>query len=85
MEGKGVMKADGKPRYYIADGHEKAGEPIFHFMGTSSFCEYSVLHAVSVAKIRQDAPLEKVCLLGCGIATGWYNYFIIIKRSLRFM
>merc|ERR1712046_513371 len=39
--------------------------------GTSSFAEYSVLHEQSLAKIRKDAPLEKVCLLGCGIATGW--------------
>merc|ERR1719251_834547 len=40
-------------------------------MGTSSFAEYSVLHAESLAKVRRDAPLEKVCLLGCGISTGW--------------
>jgi S-(hydroxymethyl)glutathione dehydrogenase/alcohol dehydrogenase len=40
-------------------------------MGTSSFAEYSVLHEQSLAKIRQDAPLEKMCLLGCGISTGW--------------
>jgi len=39
--------------------------------GTSSFSEYGVLHAQSLAKIRRDAPLEKVCLLGCGISTGW--------------
>ncbi|CAE8594178.1 unnamed protein product, partial [Polarella glacialis] len=63
--GKGVMKADGKPRYTYE------GKPIYHFMGTSSFSEYSVLHAESLAKIRQDAPLDKVCLLGCGISTGW--------------
>merc|ERR1719420_2906841 len=63
--GKGVMLADGKPRYTYE------GKPIYHFMGTSSFSEYSVLHAQSLAKIRRDAPLEKCCLLGCGIATGW--------------
>jgi S-(hydroxymethyl)glutathione dehydrogenase/alcohol dehydrogenase len=40
-------------------------------MGTSSFAEYSVLHAVSLAKVRRDLPLEKGCLLGCGISTGW--------------
>merc|ERR1712147_575749 len=39
--------------------------------GTSSFAEYSVLHAVSLAKVRRDAPSEKICLLGCGISTGW--------------
>merc|ERR1719498_961240 len=59
------MKADSKPRFTYE------GKPIYHFMGTSSFSEYSVLHAVSLAKIRRDAPLEKCCLLGCGISTGW--------------
>merc|ERR1719498_1717275 len=59
------MKADSKPRFTYE------GKPIYHFMGTSSFAEYSVLHAVSLAKIRRDAPLEKICLLGCGISTGW--------------
>eukprot|EP00747_Dinoflagellata_sp_TGD_P181833 gnl/TRDRNA2_/TRDRNA2_35817_c0_seq1.p1 gnl/TRDRNA2_/TRDRNA2_35817_c0~~gnl/TRDRNA2_/TRDRNA2_35817_c0_seq1.p1 ORF type:complete len:702 (-),score=144.16 gnl/TRDRNA2_/TRDRNA2_35817_c0_seq1:33-1988(-) len=63
--GKGVMAADGKPRYTYE------GKPIYHFMGTSSFSEYSVLHKESVAKIRTDADLQKVCLLGCGISTGW--------------
>merc|ERR1719291_1441497 len=63
--GKGVMAGDGKPRFTYE------GKPIYHFMGTSSFVEYGVVHAQSLAKIRKDAPLEKVCLLGCGIATGW--------------
>lgn len=63
--GKGVMAGDGKPRFTYQ------GKPIYHFMGTSSFSEYGVLHAQSLAKIRPDAPLEKVCLLGCGISTGW--------------
>merc|ERR1712151_106705 len=63
--GKGVMAGDGKPRFT----HE--GKPIYHFMGTSSFSEFGVVHAQSIAKVRRDAPLEKVCLLGCGIATGW--------------
>lgn len=63
--GKGVMLNDGQPRYTYE------GKPIYHFMGTSSFVEYSILHAQSLAKCRRDAPLEKICLLGCGIATGW--------------
>jgi S-(hydroxymethyl)glutathione dehydrogenase / alcohol dehydrogenase len=63
--GRGVMAGDDKPRFTYE------GKPIYHFMGTSSFAEYSVLHAQSLAKIRRDAPLEKVCLLGCGISTGW--------------
>jgi len=63
--GKGVMAGDGKPRFSYE------GKPIYHFMGTSSFSEYGVVHMQSLAKVRQDAPLEKVCLLGCGISTGW--------------
>jgi S-(hydroxymethyl)glutathione dehydrogenase/alcohol dehydrogenase len=46
------------------------GKPIFHYMGTSTFSEYTVLPEISLAKIRKDAPLDKVCLLGCGITTG---------------
>lgn len=46
------------------------GKTIYHFMGTSTFSEYTVLPEISLARIRQDAPLEKVCLLGCGITTG---------------
>eukprot|EP00928_Gymnodinium_smaydae_P001837 TRINITY_DN1065_c0_g1_i1.p1 TRINITY_DN1065_c0_g1~~TRINITY_DN1065_c0_g1_i1.p1 ORF type:complete len:702 (+),score=165.32 TRINITY_DN1065_c0_g1_i1:144-2108(+) len=63
--GSGVMLADGKPRYSYQ------GKPIYHFMGTSSFSQYSILHAQSIAKVRRDAPLDKCCLLGCGISTGW--------------
>jgi len=63
--GKGVMAGNGQPRFSYE------GKPIYHFMGTSSFSEYGVLHAQSLAKVRKDAPLEKVCLLGCGISTGW--------------
>ncbi|CAD7927528.1 unnamed protein product [Amoebophrya sp. A120] len=63
--GKGIMKADSQPRFLYE------GQPIYHFMGTSTFAEYSVLHAQSLAKIPKEAPLEKVCLLGCGISTGW--------------
>lgn len=63
--GKGVMLSDGQTRYTYE------GKPLYHFMGTSSFVEYAVLHSQSLAKVRTDAPLEKVCLLGCGISTGW--------------
>lgn len=65
--GKGVMKADGKPRIRS----KKSGEPIFHFMGTSTFAEFCVVHEQSVAKIDKRAPLDRACLLGCGVATGW--------------
>lgn len=46
-------------------------QPLYHFMGTSTFSEYSVVHEQSVALIDSAAPLDKVCLLGCGVATGW--------------
>jgi S-(hydroxymethyl)glutathione dehydrogenase/alcohol dehydrogenase len=63
--GRGVMKADDKTRITYK------GKPIFHFMGCSTFSEYAVVHEVSVAKIDMSAPLDKVCLLGCGVSTGW--------------
>jgi S-(hydroxymethyl)glutathione dehydrogenase/alcohol dehydrogenase len=62
-QGKGVMP-DGTSRFSIK------GKPILHYMGTSTFSEHTVLPEISVAKINQSAPLEKVCLLGCGITTG---------------
>lgn len=64
--GRGIMRNDEKTRMTSMDG-----KPIYHFMGTSSFCEYSVLHEESVALVNPEAPLDKVCLLGCGVATGW--------------
>lgn len=63
--GRGVMKADGNSRFTTLDGQQ-----LFHFMGTSTFSEYTVLHQESVAKIDKLAPLDKVCLLGCGVSTG---------------
>ncbi|GAB4822531.1 hypothetical protein N2152v2_009577 [Parachlorella kessleri] len=63
--GKGLMKADGEVRFHCQ------GKPIYHFMGTSTFSEYTVVHEVSVAKVEPEAPLDKICLLGCGVATGW--------------
>ncbi len=65
--GKGIMKNDSQPRFTL----KSDGSPIYHFMGTSTFSEYTVLHGVSVAKINPTAPLEKMCLLGCGVSTGW--------------
>jgi S-(hydroxymethyl)glutathione dehydrogenase/alcohol dehydrogenase len=47
------------------------GRDIYHFMGCSTFSEYTVLPEIAVAKIRDDAPVDKVCLLGCGVTTGY--------------
>jgi S-(hydroxymethyl)glutathione dehydrogenase/alcohol dehydrogenase len=62
-QGKGLMP-DGTTRFY------KDGKPIYHYMGCSTFSEYTVLPEISLAKINKQAPLEEVCLLGCGVTTG---------------
>jgi S-(hydroxymethyl)glutathione dehydrogenase/alcohol dehydrogenase len=62
-QGRGLMP-DGTTRFSCN------GKEVFHYMGTSTFSEYSVVAEVSLAKISPDAPLEKVCLLGCGVTTG---------------
>jgi S-(hydroxymethyl)glutathione dehydrogenase/alcohol dehydrogenase len=46
------------------------GKPLFHYMGTSTFANYTVVPEISVAKIREDAPFDKVCYIGCGVTTG---------------
>ena len=62
-QGQGLMP-DGSTRFTCD------GKAVFHYMGTSTFSEYSVVAEVSLAKINKDAPLDKVCLLGCGVTTG---------------
>ena len=62
-QGKGLMP-DGTTRF----SHD--GKPLFHYMGTSTFSEYTVVPEISLAVINKAAPLEKVCLLGCGVTTG---------------
>ncbi len=62
-QGQGLMP-DGTTRFSIN------GQPIYHYMGCSTFSEYTVLPEISLAKINQQAPLKEVCLLGCGVTTG---------------
>ncbi|NNE39259.1 MAG: S-(hydroxymethyl)glutathione dehydrogenase/class III alcohol dehydrogenase, partial [Gammaproteobacteria bacterium] len=62
-QGQGLMP-DGTTRFSIN------GNPIYHYMGTSTFSEYTVLPEISLAKINKDADLKEVCLLGCGVTTG---------------
>jgi len=62
-QGQGVMP-DGSSRFSIN------GEPISHYMGTSTFANYSVVPEIALAKIREDAPFDKVCYIGCGVTTG---------------
>lgn len=62
-QGKGLMP-DGTTRF------AKDGQPIYHYMGTSTFAEHTVVPEISLAKVPKEAPLEKICLLGCGVTTG---------------
>jgi S-(hydroxymethyl)glutathione dehydrogenase / alcohol dehydrogenase len=62
-QGKGVMP-DGSSRFSLN------GKPVLHYMGCSTFANYTVLPEIAVAKIREDAPFDKVCYIGCGVTTG---------------
>ena len=62
-QGRGVMP-DGSSRFSLG------GETLFHYMGTSTFANHTVLPEIAVAKIRKDAPFDKVCYIGCGVTTG---------------
>ncbi len=62
-QGKGVMP-DGSSRFSLK------GKPIYHYMGCSTFANFTVLPEIAVAKIREDAPFDKVCYIGCGVTTG---------------
>jgi S-(hydroxymethyl)glutathione dehydrogenase/alcohol dehydrogenase len=63
-QGKGVMP-DGTSRFTTLDG-----EPILHYMGCSTFSNFTVLPEIAVAKVREDAPFDKICYIGCGVTTG---------------
>ncbi|MDD2867298.1 S-(hydroxymethyl)glutathione dehydrogenase/class III alcohol dehydrogenase [Neomegalonema sp.] len=63
-QGKGLMP-DGTTRFSMLDG-----TPIYHYMGCSTFANHTVLPEIALAKIRDDAPFEKVCYVGCGVTTG---------------
>src|SRR6201747_2274135 len=62
-QGQGVMP-DGTSRFSMGD------KPIHHYMGTSTFSNFTVLPEIAVARIREDAPFDKVCYIGCGVTTG---------------
>jgi S-(hydroxymethyl)glutathione dehydrogenase / alcohol dehydrogenase len=62
-QGKGVMP-DGSSRF------SRGREPLFHYMGCSTFSNFTVLPEIAVAKVREDAPFEKICYIGCGVTTG---------------
>jgi len=62
-QGKGLMP-DGTSRFRLGK------EPIYHYMGCSTFSNFTVLPEIAVAKVREDAPFEKICYIGCGVTTG---------------
>jgi S-(hydroxymethyl)glutathione dehydrogenase/alcohol dehydrogenase len=62
-QGQGLMP-DGTSRFSLD------GKPIFHYMGTSTFANFTVLPEIALAKINPDAPFDKVCYIGCGVTTG---------------
>jgi S-(hydroxymethyl)glutathione dehydrogenase/alcohol dehydrogenase len=62
-QGQGVMP-DGSSRFSLG------GKPVFHYMGTSTFANFTVVPEIALAKIREDAPFDKVCYIGCGVTTG---------------
>ncbi|HTT82028.1 MAG TPA: S-(hydroxymethyl)glutathione dehydrogenase/class III alcohol dehydrogenase [Rhizomicrobium sp.] len=62
-QGKGLMP-DGTSRF------SKNGRPILHYMGCSTFANYTVLPEIALAKVREDAPFDKICYIGCGVTTG---------------
>jgi S-(hydroxymethyl)glutathione dehydrogenase/alcohol dehydrogenase len=62
-QGKGVMP-DGSSRFSLD------GEPLLHYMGCSTFSNFTVLPEIAVAKVREDAPFDKICYIGCGVTTG---------------
>ncbi|WP_428264961.1 S-(hydroxymethyl)glutathione dehydrogenase/class III alcohol dehydrogenase [Haliangium sp.] len=62
-QGRGVMP-DGTGRFSVG------GEPLFHYMGTSTFANFTVVPEISLAKVREDAPFDKICYIGCGVTTG---------------
>lgn len=82
---RGVMIEDGKTRFF------KDGKPIHHFLGTSTFSEYTVVHLGCLAKINPEAPLDKVCVLSCGISTGnwdsniYFFYYISVPLFIEFV
>jgi S-(hydroxymethyl)glutathione dehydrogenase / alcohol dehydrogenase len=63
-QGKGLMP-DGTTRFSMLDG-----TPIYHYMGCSTFANHTVLPEIALAKVRDDAPFEKICYIGCGVTTG---------------
>ena len=64
LERRGLMHSDQTTRFSIR------GKPVYHYCGVSSFSEYTVVHSGCAVKVNPDVPLEKLCVLSCGVAAG---------------
>jgi S-(hydroxymethyl)glutathione dehydrogenase / alcohol dehydrogenase len=69
-QGQGVMP-DGTSRFHCeSTGESRGSNIVFHYMGCSTFSNFTVLPEIAVAKVREDAPFDKICYIGCGVTTG---------------
>jgi S-(hydroxymethyl)glutathione dehydrogenase / alcohol dehydrogenase len=68
-QGKGVMP-DGTSRFHCEETTRSGSNTLFHYMGCSTFSNYTVLPEIALAKVRKDAPFDKICYIGCGVTTG---------------
>ena len=77
-QGQGLMP-DGTSRFSCQ------GQEVFHYMGCSTFSNFTVLPEIAVAKVREDAPFDKICYIGCGVTTGIgavsYTHLDVYKRQ----
>jgi S-(hydroxymethyl)glutathione dehydrogenase/alcohol dehydrogenase len=74
VAGKPYLCVEGSGSHQMKDGSTrlalKDGTPVFHFFGVSSFAEYAVVSEIAMVKVRDDAPLDKLCVIGCAVTTG---------------
>src|ERR687893_337743 len=68
-QGKGVMP-DGKSRFRCEETTRSGSNTVFHYMGCSTFANFTALPEIALAKVREDAPFDKICYIGCGVTTG---------------
>ena len=79
LERKGVMHSDQKTRFSIK------GKPIYHYCAVSSFSEYTVVHSGCALKVSSLAPLDKICLLSCGVSAGNIVLTMILPSSHKLL
>lgn len=83
---KSTMVSDNGTRFSVVDRSSGAPQPVYHFLNTSTFAEYTVLDSACAVKINPQAPLEKMCLLSCGISTGNINLALFpVHKSFNFV